>query len=39
MGHAGVWRSIHVNAQLKTWDEAMSMAVPYLELMPLSYFV
>ena len=35
IGHAGVWRAIQVYTQSKTWDDAMSMKVPYLELIPL----
>ena len=37
IGHAGVWRAIHVHSQLQTWDDAMSMAIPHLELIPLIY--
>ena len=36
IGHAGVFRALMVNLQLKTWEEAMSLAVPHLELIHLA---
>ena len=35
IGHAGVLRALSVIEKLKTWDEAMSMSIPYLELSAL----
>ena len=36
IGHAGIFRALMVNLQLKTWEEAMSLAVSHLELLHLS---
>lgn len=35
IGHAGVWRSLLVHHQQQTWEEAMSIAVPHLEVIEL----
>ena len=35
IGHAGVLRALSVIEGIKTWDEAMSMSIPHLELIPL----
>ena len=34
IGHAGVLRALNVIERIKTWDEAMSMSIPHLELIP-----
>ena len=35
IGHAGVWRSLLVHRQCQTWDDAMSVSVPHLQLIEL----
>ena len=35
IGHAGVWRSLLVHCQCQTWEEAMSVSVPHLQLIEL----
>ena len=35
MGHAGVLRALQVVYLQKTWDEAMSMSIPHLELISI----